>query len=131
LEDLGFFDDDAFREIIEAPAGFTIWDRPANKRLFHIPSELTGFLHYSLADWERMAQFLTYLGYSFFLDREDGAWTESVDAWLGRCHLLDDAFKETVVKAFMYQFVTLPRGAIGDASARYATTYFARNAFGE
>ncbi len=131
LEDLGLFDDDDHREIVEAPAGFTIWDRAQGKRLFFVPSLLTGFFHYGLADWERMGQFLTYLTYSFFLDRSDEPWTKSVDDWLDDCHLLSNEFKDRVARNFMYQFVTLPYDQIGNASARYATSYFARNAFGE
>jgi predicted NAD/FAD-binding protein len=131
LEDLGLFDDDDKAEIIEAPAGFTIWDKNEGQHLFHVPSELTGFVHYGLDDWERMAQFIAYLGYSFFLDAEDGSWTKSVDDWLDDCHLLSNEFKDAVVRNFMYQFVTLGPDEIGSASARYATTYFARNAFGE
>jgi predicted NAD/FAD-binding protein len=35
-----------------------------------------------------------------------------------------------VIEAFLYQFVSLPMGQIGQSSALYATTYFVRNIFG-
>jgi predicted NAD/FAD-binding protein len=131
VEQLGLFDADDQREIIAAAAGFTIWDRQANERLFHVPSRLGGLLHYDDDDWERLIAFGTYLAYSYFLDHGHEPWTTSVDDWLAGLHLLSDDFKENVVKRFMYQFVTLPPERIGQASARYAVTYFVRNVFGE
>jgi predicted NAD/FAD-binding protein len=131
LEQLGLFDADDQREIVSAAAGFTIWDRRADARVFYVPSRLGGLLHYDDDDWERLIAFGTYLAYSFFLDRGHEPWTTSVDEWLGGLHLLGDDFKENVIKRFMYQFVTLPPGRIGEASARYAVTYFVRNVFGE
>jgi predicted NAD/FAD-binding protein len=130
LEQLGLFDVDDDREIISAPAGITIWDRPANEHRFFVPARLGGLLHYDAEDWERLIEFGTYLGYGFALDH-DGDWTTSVDDWLASLHLLSDEFKDNVVRPFLYQFVTLPPDRIGEASARYAVTYFVRNVFGE
>ncbi len=36
LEELGLVDDGTEREIIEAPAGFTIWDSVRNEPTFHV-----------------------------------------------------------------------------------------------
>ena len=132
LEQIGLFDEDDDREIFSAPAGFTIWDRQADERLFYIPSRLRGFLRYGADDWERLIDFGIYLSYSFFLDRENPSnWMLSVDDWLERLHLMSPGFKTSVVKNFMYQFVSLPLHRIGEASALYAVTYFVRNVFGE
>lgn len=132
LEQIGLLDADDDREIFSAPAGFTIWDRQRDEHLFHIPSRLRGFLHYGADDWERLIDFGIYLSYSFFLDRENPSnWMLSVDDWLDGLHLMSPGFKTNVVKNFMYQFVSLPLGRIGEASALYAVTYFVRNVFGE
>lgn len=128
VEQLGLMDDSP--DVIAAPAGFTIWDKAAGARRLWIPSKIGGFIHYKEEDWERLAQFVKYLVYSYFLDREKPDWTLSVDAWLAKLSL-DDDFKEKVVKPFMYQFVSLPLPRIGEASALYAVTYFVRNVFGE
>jgi hypothetical protein len=131
LDQLGLFDWDDDREIVAAPSGFTIWDRAADGHRFYIPSRLSGLLDYDGDDWARLLQFGHYLAYCYVLDRGDTAWTLSVDDWLAQLHLLSDDFKEKVVKPFMYQFVTLPSDRIGEASARYAVTYFVRNLLGE
>ena len=58
-------------------------------------------------------------------------WNLSVDDWVDDLALLDNQFKDDVLRRFFYQFVTLPRDRVGEASARYAITYFVRNVFGE
>jgi hypothetical protein len=132
LEQIGLFDADDDREIFSAPAGFTIWDRAADRHLFHIPSRMRGFARYDAEDWERLIDFGIYLGYSYFLDRTNPAnWALSVDDWLAGLHLVSPTFKTNVIKNFMYQFVSLPLSRIGEASALYAVTYFVRNVFGE
>jgi len=79
-----------------------------------------------------MIGFATFLVYAFLLDRDKRAdWSLSVDEWIGTLTLLDNEFKDKVLRNFLYQFVTLPTDRIGEASARYAITYFVRNVFGE
>jgi predicted NAD/FAD-binding protein len=130
LGDLGLFDEPA--EIQARATGITIWDRQAGKRRLWIPAHLEGFLRYHPEDWARMIGFATFLVYAFLLDRgPDDNWTLSVDEWIGQLTLLDDEFKQNVLRPFLYQFVTLPADRIGEASARYAVTYFVRNVFGE
>jgi len=130
LEQLGLMDEAS--EVIAAPAGFTIWDRQTAKHRMWIPSRLRGFLDYEDDDWERLVQFGLFLSYAYFLDREDPAnWTLSVDDWLAGLKLVDDGFKEDVIRPFMYQFCSLPLARMGEASALYAVTYFVRNVFGE
>jgi predicted NAD/FAD-binding protein len=131
LEQLGLFDWDDEREITSAAAGFTIWDRQKKARLFHVPSRLGGFVHYDAEDWERLVEFGYYLAYGYFLDRGDDPWTLSVDEWLSRLDLVSEEFKQEVIKSSMYSFLTLPLDRVGEASARYAVTYFVRNVFGE
>lgn len=130
LEQLGMMDEAS--EIISAPAGFTVWNKAQNERKLWIPSRLSGFLSYSLSDWDQLLKFGIYLGYSAELDRASTPnWSLSVDDWLESLELLDDDFKQNVLKPFMYQFVSLPLARIGEASALYAVTYFVRNVFGE
>ncbi len=130
IEHLGLMDLQS--EIISAPAGFTIWDRVANQHRLWIPSRIGGFLEYDENDWDRLVKFGLYLGYSFLLDRTNPAnWALSLDEWLGTLNLLDDDFKQNVVRPFLYQFCSLPLARMGEASALYAVTYFVRNVFGE
>jgi predicted NAD/FAD-binding protein len=130
LEQVGLMDEPS--EIIAAPAGFTIWDHAANAHRMWIPSRVRGFFDYDEADWNRLVKFGLYLSYSFFLDRENPArWDISVDSWLAGLNLLDDDFKQNVIKPFLYQFCSLPLARMGEASALYAVTYFVRNVFGE
>ena len=112
--------------------GITLWDAGANARRLWIPSQADGFLRYQPDDWSRLIAFTTFLTYAFFLDRDpSNDWTQSVDDWIGELALVDSAFKDQVLRPFLYQFVTLPSNRIGEASARYAITYFVRNVFGE
>jgi len=130
LQNLGLFD--APVQIDARATGITLWDRQAQKRLLWVPSHLDGFLRYQPEDWTRMVAFATFLIYAFLLDRDKhDNWTLSVDDWIGQLALLDSDFKDTVLRNFLYQFVTLPPDRIGEASARYAVTYFVRNVFGE
>jgi hypothetical protein len=130
LADLGLFDKPSQ---IEAKAtGLTIWDRKAGSHRLWIPSHVRGFLRYRPKDWDRMTGFATFLAYSFLLDRDDpNNWTMSVDKWVSGLSLIDNEFKDKVLRQFLYQFVTLPSGRIGESSALYAITYFVRNVFGE
>ncbi len=129
LDQLGLLD--SAKEVISAPAGFMVWDKQANDQRLWLPSRVVEFLEYSPSDWGRLTEFLTYLAYSAELDRAAPDWTLSVDDWFKKLHLLSDKFKEEVIKPFMYQFVSLPYGRIGESSALYAITYFVRNLFGE
>jgi len=130
LDQLGLMDEPT--EVIAAPTGFTIWDRAADKHRMWMPSRVRGFFEYSLDDWDRLVKFGLYLSYSYFLDRENPAnWTLGLDEWLAGLHLLDDEFKQQVVRPFLYQFCSLPMSRMGEASALYAVTYFVRNVFGE
>ena len=105
LESLGLMDE--AHEVISAPAGFTIWDKAAGARRLWIPSKVLGFLHYTAADWDNLADFSIWLAYSTFLDRDKTPdWTLSVDDWFASLHLLSNDFKENVLKPFMYQFVS-------------------------
>lgn len=128
LEKLGLTDDAT--KIIEAESGFTIWDRQTNKHRLHVPDTfgalLTGF-----TEWGRLIQLGWFLVESYRLDRSPPTnWDLSVDEWLTEVEVTS-SFKEDVIKPFLYQFLSLPKNRIGLASARYATTYFARNVFGE
>ncbi|HLK67028.1 MAG TPA: FAD-dependent oxidoreductase [Bryobacteraceae bacterium] len=117
-------------DIASYPAGFTIWDKAANQRLLWIPSLVSGFLRYTADDWARVIQFGGFLVAAALLNRVGQPdWTLSVDDWLTLLPLTDD-FKQNVIKNFLYQFVSLPYGSIGTASAVYATTYFVRNVLG-
>lgn len=129
VEQLGLMD--SASEVISAPAGFMVWDKPANEQRLWLPSRVIEFLEYDLADWGRLTEFLIYLGYSAELDRSSPSWTLSIDDWFKSLHLLSDDFKEKVIKPFIYQFVSLPYPRMGESSALYATTYFIRNLFGE
>lgn len=129
LEQIGVMD--TANEVISAPAGITIWDKKKNARRLWIPSRVGDFLKYDGADWERLIKFGLYLAYAAALDRATPDWSLSVDDWLAKLHLLDDDFKNQVLRPFMYQFVSLPMARIGQASALYAVTYFVRNVFGE
>ncbi|HZS36732.1 MAG TPA: FAD-dependent oxidoreductase [Polyangia bacterium] len=128
LQQLGFEEPLPQGVVYSVPAGFTVWDKPSNARRFWMPSFVSGFGKYSLADWDRIVEFGLFLGYSAFLDG-DGAddWGLSVEDWLGSMTLVSDDFKENVIKPFLYQFVSLPLPRIGEASAKYAITYLARN----
>lgn len=111
--------------------GLTVWDRPAGQRRLWIPAQVGGFLLYHPQDWARLIQFAKFLVYASLLDRRPpGGWTLSVDDWLEDLALLSGDFKDHVVRPLLYQFVTLPANRIGEASARYAITYFVRNVFG-
>jgi predicted NAD/FAD-binding protein len=118
---------------IEARAtGLSLWDAAAGKRRLWIPAQAGGFLRYHSDDWTRLVQFATFLIYAYLLDRDRHSnWTLSVDDWLRDLSLLGSEFKDEVVRLLLYQFVTLPADRIGEASARYAITYFVRTAFGE
>ncbi len=129
LDQLGLLD--SATEVVGAPAGFTIYDKPTNNFRLWLPSRVVEFLGYDAGDWERLVQFLEYLAYSAALDREAPNWELSVDDWFAKMKLLSDDFKEKVIKPFMYQFVSLPLSRIGEASALYAVTYFIRNILGE
>jgi hypothetical protein len=130
LNDLNLFD--APSTIDARATGITLWDRQAQERLLWVPSHIDGFLRYQLEDWTRMIGFATFLVYAFLLDRDKHAdWSLSVDEWIGTLTLVDNEFKDQVLRNFLYQFVTLPTDRIGEASARYAITYFVRNVFGE
>jgi len=129
LDQLGLLD--SATEVVAAPAGFTVFDKAANKNRLWLPSRVIEFLGYGAADWERLVKFLEYMAYSAVLDREAPNWTLSVDDWFAKLTLLDDDFKENVLKPFMYQFVSLPLNRIGESSALYAITYFVRNLLGE
>lgn len=130
LGDLGLFDEPA--EIQARATGITIWDRQAGDRRLWIPSHLEGFLRYEPQDWSRMIGFATFLVYALLLDRSPhDNWTLDVDDWIDQLTLVDAEFKNSVLRPFLYQFVTLPSDRIGEASARYAITYFVRNVFGE
>ena len=130
IADLGLLEPPS--AIVARATGLTLWDGDANARRLWIPSHVGGFLRYELQDWPRLIQFATFLIYAYLLDR--GAhddWTLSVDEWLPDLSLLSNEFKDEVVRTLLYQFVTLPADRIGEASARYAITYFVRNVFGE
>lgn len=129
LDQLGLLD--SATEVISAPAGFTVYDKPTNDFRLWLPSRVVEFLDYDAADWERLVPFLEYLAYSAALDREAPNWELSVDDWFAKMSLIDDDFKEKVLKPFMYQFVSLPLSRIGEASALYAVTYFVRNLLGD
>lgn len=130
LGDLGLFAAPA--QIDTRATGITVWDRQANDRLLWVPAHIDGFLRYRPQDWVRMIAFAKFLIYAFLLDRDPHEnWTVSVDDWIAQLALLDSDFKDNVLRRFLYQFVTLPADRIGEASARYAITYFVRNVFGE
>jgi predicted NAD/FAD-binding protein len=118
---------------IEARAtGITLWDRSAGEPLLWLPSHLDGFLRYRARDWTRVVGFSAFLAYASLLDRESPRnWTLTVDDWVSRLTLIDNQFKDEVLRTFLYQFVTMPRQRIGEASALYAITYFVRNLLGE
>src|SRR5439155_12490747 len=93
-----------------------------------MPSYVDGFARYASADWDRIVEFGIFLGYCAFLDGDPNAdWELSVDDWFAGMTLLSDEFKEKVIKPFLFQFVSLPLARIGEASAKYAITYLARN----
>ena len=130
LADLGLFD--APSRIETRATGLTLWDRQARKPRLWLPSHVGGFLRYRADDWSRLIAFATFLGYAWLLDRESGTGADpSVDDWIGTLALVDSEFKDKVIREFLYQFVTMPADRIGEASARYAITYFVRNVFGE
>lgn len=130
LDQLGLLD--SAKEVIAAPAGFTVYDKAASEFRLWLPSRVVEFFGYDAADWERLVKFLEYLAYSAVLDRDSpDNWELSVDDWFSTLTLIDDDFKENVLKPFMYQFVSLPLDRIGESSALYAITYFVRNLLGE
>jgi predicted NAD/FAD-binding protein len=117
--------------VFSAPAGFSVWDHAANHLLFWVPGTVDGFMRYTTADWDRIIEFGLFLAYAVALDSSDTPdWTLSVDDWLQTLPLLTDSFKQTIIKPFLFQFVSLPLARIGQASALYAITYLARNLFG-
>ena len=116
-------------EMVRTAAGFTIWDRARSLRVLHLPATLAGFGSLGLGDWVRTTKFGLFIAYCYALERWETDWTVTVDAWLGRMRLLDDAFKHEVIKPFLFQFVTLPSHRIGEASAKYAVTYLVRTMF--
>jgi uncharacterized protein len=130
LDELGLFEQDGSVEIIEAPAGFLVWDQVRNERRFWLPSRVVEFLQYDLADAERLVHFSEFTLAATKLDRESTDWTLSVDDWFATLSIPSD-FKEQALKPFLYQFVSLPYGRIGEASALYAITYFVRNLWGD
>ena len=130
LTDLGLFE--APPQIDARATGITLWTRGDDGPLLWLPAQLGGFLRYRPQDWKRLIGFSTFLAYAFLLDRKTSDETTlSVDDWVDQLTLLDDEFKDTVLRPFLYQFVTLPHARIGEASAKYAITYFVRNVFGE
>lgn len=130
LGDLGLFDDPV--QIERKATGITVWDRPAGKHRLWIPSHARGFLRYRSNDWDAFTGFATFLAYAFLLDRDHPtAWGLRVDEWIAGLQLLDDEFKEKVLRPFLYQFVTLPSARVDEGSALYAITYFVRSVFGE
>ena len=130
LTDLGLFEAPA--QVDARATGITLWQRGQAAPLLWLPARLAGFRRYRAADWKRLIDFSTFLAYAFLLDRAKPAdWTLSVDQWIDGLTLLDNEFKDTVLRPFLFQFVTLPHARIGEASARYAITYFVRNVFGE
>jgi predicted NAD/FAD-binding protein len=130
LGDLGLFDKP--RRIEAKATGITIWDRKKREHRLWIPSHARGFLRYRAADWDRMTGFATFLAYAFLLDRDQpDNWTLRLDKWVSGLKLLDRKFKDEILRAFLYQFVTLPAKRIDEASALYAITYFVRTVFGE
>ncbi|HKV99370.1 MAG TPA: FAD-dependent oxidoreductase [Vicinamibacterales bacterium] len=130
LRDLGLLDTP--RQIDARATGITVWDRQAADRLLWVPSHIDGFLRYTPQDWARMTAFAKFLVYALLLDRDPrDNWDLSLDDWIATLALIDAEFKDTVLRRFLYQFVTLPSNRLGEASARYAITYFARNVFGE
>jgi hypothetical protein len=130
LADLGLFDDPV--QVERKATGITIWDRQADKHRLWIPSHARGFLRYRAADWDAFSGFATFLAYAFLLDRDHPkAWGLRVDEWIAGLQLLDNEFKDEVLRAFLYQFVTLPPDRVDEGSALYAITYFVRSVFGE
>lgn len=130
LGDLGLFDKP--RRVEARATGITIWDRKAREHRLWIPSHARGFLRYRGEDWDRMTGFATFLAYAFLLDRDQpDNWTLRLDKWVSGLKLLDQKFKDQVLRAFLYQFVTLPAARIDESSALYAITYFVRTVFGE
>jgi predicted NAD/FAD-binding protein len=130
LERLGLFDPP--RQIDARATGLTLWDGAANERLLWLPSDVSGFLRYRPQDWDRLIEFTKFLVYGLLLDRlRPHDWNLSVDDWIKGLTLVDAAFKDRVLRPFLYQFLTLPLDRIGEGSALYAITYFVRNVFGE
>lgn len=127
LEELSLLEQGRF---VRVPAGFTIWDAGRDRRVLHLPAHVRSFARFGLADWARAGKFGIFIGYCWALERWEKDWTLSVDQWLDGMRLLDDSYKHNVVKSFLYQFVSLPRERIGEASAKYAITYFVRAMFG-
>jgi glycine/D-amino acid oxidase-like deaminating enzyme len=116
-------------EVVRTAAGFTIWDRHAQRRLLHLPATIAGFRSLGVGDWGRAAKFGVFLAYAWALERWESDWTLTVDAWFARMRLLDDGFLHRVMKPFLYQFLSLPPDRIGEASAKYAVTYLVRTLF--
>ena len=130
IERLGLFDRP--RHVDARATGLTLWDRNASAPLLWIPSDVSGFLRYRPEDWDRLIAFTKFLAYAFLLDRHHPEnWSLSVDEWTETLTLVDADFKDSVLRPFLYQFLTLPLDRIGEGSALYAITYFVRNVFGE
>jgi len=130
LGDLGLFDDPV--QVERKATGITVWDARADKHRLWIPAHARGFLRYGPKDWEAFTGFATFLAYAFLLDRDHPtAWGLRVDEWIAGLQLVDQKFKDEVLRPFLYQFVTLPAGRLDEGSALYAITYFVRSVFGE
>ena len=114
------------------PAGFTVWESSTGQRLLWIPSRIGRFARYTARDWEAFLHFCGFVVAATWLNATSPEnWTLSVSDWLaGIPEWLMPASFAPVIEAFLYQFVSLPMGQIGQSSALYATTYFVRNIFG-
>jgi uncharacterized protein len=114
------------------PAGFTVWESSTGQRLLWVPSSIGRFARYTARDWEAFLHFCGFVVAATWLNvKRPENWTLSVSDWLaGIPEWLMPASFAPVIEAFLYQFVSLPMGQIGQSSALYATTYFVRNIFG-
>ena len=114
------------------PAGFTVWESSTGQRLLWIPSRIGRFARYTARDWEAFLHFCGFVVAATWLNATSPEnWTLSVSDWLtGIPEWLMPASFAPVIETFLYQFVSLPMGQIGQSSALYATTYFVRNIFG-
>ena len=109
------------------PAGIIVWEKTTSTRLLWIPSSLSGFGGYTEADWKQFLDFGLFVTAAQFLNL-GGNWSTTVDDFLAPIPFMGgDDFRQNVVKNFLYQFVSLPYGKIGTASALYAVTYFLRS----
>jgi len=130
IAELGLFDKPA--KIQSKATGITIWDAGTNDRLLWLPSHVGRFTRYKPQDWRQLRKFGAFVLSAFDLDRRHGNnWNLSLDDWLASLDVVGNKFKEQVLRPFLYQFVTLPKNRMGEASALYAITYFVRSLFGE